>query len=387
MRSFLFGCAITIGLAGSVLAQIRDRAAKPASTATSDAATIAAGWNALAAGRADAAVKEADAVLKRRPWDRTAILLKVHALTSVAPLRGLDAYEGWLAARHVEDVGFLEPVVIGILQEIANARDAAVQRSALRALAAARVIGSQEKLDALSLPGDASLDRDVEAARGGDVTALQRLNGLASTPAGGTADLAKALAEIGSAGQPGLLLLLNSGQPQTRAAAAEALGPMKMEAARDALTKLLQDADPVVRMSATISLAQMGDPAALARVDRMLTSDVPDVQLAAARAWEGRPGPWVEVVRPLLSNPDGVTRLEAARAIAPVDPEAARSVLGTALGDANPVIRYESARVLGETFTDRLSPTDVVSLRQRLRDPDRAVRLTVASILLRLARS
>ena len=139
-------------------------------------------------------------------------------------------------------------------------------------------------------------------------------------------------------------------------------------------------------MAATISLAQMGDAAALTRVDRMLTSDVPDVQLAAARAWEGRPGPWVDVVRPLLSNPDGVTRLEAARAIAPVDPEAARKVLGTALSDANPVIRYESARVLDEAFTDGLSLTDVVSLRQRLRDPDQAVRLTVAGILLRLAR-
>jgi HEAT repeat protein len=386
MRSFFLGCAITVCLAGSALAQVRDRTAKPAATAASDAATIAAGWNALAAGRSDAAVKEAETVLKRRPWDRAAILLKIHALTSVAPVRGLDAYEAWLAARHVEDVGFLEPVVIGILQEIANVRDPDVQRSALRALAAARVAGSQEKLDALSPSGDGSLDRDVEAARAGDVTALQRVTGRASTPAGGTVVLAKALAEIGSAGAPGLLLLLNSAQPQARAAAAEALGPMKLDAAHDALTKLLQDPDPVVRMSATISLAQMGDPAALTKADRMLTSDVPDVQLAAARAWEGRPGPWVEVVRSLLANPDGLTRLEAARAIAPIDPEAARKVLGGALGDANPVIRYESARVLDEAFTDGLPLTDVVSLRQRLRDPDQAVRLTVAGILLRLAR-
>ena len=234
MRSFFFGCAITVCLAGSALAQVRDRTAKPAVTAASDAATIAAGWNALAAGRSDAAVKEAETVLKRRPWDRAAILLKIHGRSSVAPLRGLDAYEAWLAAKHVEDVGFLEPVVIGILQEIANARDPDVQRSALRALAAARVAGSQEKLDALKPSGDGSLDRDVEAARAGDVTALQRLNGRASTPAGGTVVLAKALAEIGSAGAPGLLLLLNSAQPQTRAAAAEALGPMKLDAARDA---------------------------------------------------------------------------------------------------------------------------------------------------------
>jgi HEAT repeat protein len=386
MRSFFFGCAITMCLGGSALAQVRDRTAKPGATATPDAATIAAGWNALAAGRSDAAVMEAETILKRRPWDRSAILLKIHALTSVAPLRGLDAYEEWLAARHGEDVGFLEPAVIGIVQEIANTRDPEVQRSALRALAAARVVGSQERLDALNPSGDGALDRDVEAARAGDVTALQRLNDRATTPAGGTPGLAKALADIGSAGQPGLLLLLTSSQPQTRAAAAEALGPMKLDAARDALTKLLQDSDPVVRMSATISLAQMGDPAALATADRMLAGDVPDVQLAAARAWEGRPGPWVEVVRSLLANPDGVTRLEAARAIAPVDPEAARKVLGVALGDANPVIRYESARVIDEALTDHLLLTDVVTLRQRLRDPDLAVRLTVAGVLLRLAR-
>jgi HEAT repeat protein len=387
MRSIFLGCALSLCLAGSAPAQVRDRAARPAATATSDTSSIAAGWNALAAGRGDAAIKEADAVLGRRPWDRAAIVLKIHALAAAAPLRGLDGYEAWLTAPHAEDAGLLEPVVIGVLQQIAHAPDRELQRRALRALAANHVAGAQQALDALPASADNGFDRDVQAARAGDGAAVQRLNTEASTPAGGTPLLVQALAGIGAAGEPGLLLLLRSPQPQTRAAAVEALGAMKSAQAREILTTLLQDPDPVVRVSATVSLAQLGDAAALAKVDAMLASNVPDVQLAAARTWQGRPGPWVEVVRPLLENPDGLTRLEAARAIAPVDPEAARRTLTAALGDSNPVIRYESAQVVDEALDGHLSATDVAALRQRLRDPDAAVRLAVASALLKLART
>ena len=139
-------------------------------------------------------------------------------------------------------------------------------------------------------------------------------------------------------------------------------------------------------MSSTITLAQMGDATALSAVDRMLASNVPDLQIAASRAWEGRPGPWVEAMRPLLDNPEGLTRLEAARAIAPVDPEAARRVLGAALADSNPVIRYESAKALEEVPALHLASTDIAALRQRLRDGDATVRMSAASALLRLAR-
>jgi HEAT repeat protein len=95
----------------------------------------------------------------------------------------------------------------------------------------------------------------------------------------------------------------------------------------------------------------------------------------------------VAVVRPLLENPDGLIRLQAARVIAPVDPESARRVLGAALGDANPVVRYESAQTLESVGDSQPSILDLPTLRQRLRDRDAHVRMTVARTLLKLARS
>jgi hypothetical protein len=111
------------------------------------------------------------------------------------------------------------------------------------------------------------------------------------------------------------------------------------------------------------------------------------VQLAAAEAWEGREGPWVAVIRPLLDNPDGVIRLQAARAIGPIDPAAARRVFDQALGDDNPVVRYESAKALDSLAEANPGVLDLPALRRRLRDHDAHVRLAVASALLKLARS
>jgi HEAT repeat protein len=206
-------------------------------------------------------------------------------------------------------------------------------------------------------------------------------------PSGGSPALARAFAGLGvSAGEPGLLLLAQNANPETRAAAVEGLGAIKSEAARAAVVALQQDSDPRVRMASTISLAQMGDPSAMTEVERMINGNIPDTQIMAARAWEGRQGPWVGAVRALLDNPDGLIRLSAARAIAPVDPDAARRVLGTALSDANPVIRYESAKALAEVPDLRLTGEDLASLRARLRDGDPAVRASAAAAVLRLAR-
>ncbi len=119
----------------------------------------------------------------------------------------------------------------------------------------------------------------------------------------------------------------------------------------------------------------------------MLATNVPQVQLEAAEAWSGRPGPWVDAIRPLLDNMDGFTRLDAARILAPVDPEAARRTLTAALGDLNPVIRYESAKVIDTLVDTQPETADMPMLRQRLRDADRGVRTAVASALLKLARS
>jgi HEAT repeat protein len=153
------------------------------------------------------------------------------------------------------------------------------------------------------------------------------------------------------------------------------------------LHSLFDGMDPATRVPATVALAQLGDAPALARIDQMLASNVPQVQIAAAEAWSGRPGPWTEIIRALLDNPDGFTRLDAAKAIAPVDPEAAKRTLNAALDDPNPVIRYQSATSIEDLSEGNPAVLDVASLRKRLRDADPMVRLVVASTLLKLARS
>jgi HEAT repeat protein len=386
MYPFVSTCVLTFCLAAAAPQPARDRAAATAQSPSSDVSAMAAGWKAFADGRTDDAVKQADAILARRAWDRGALTLKISALAAAAPARALAAYEMWIAGGHTDDAGLLEPVAISVLQEIAAGGNTELRPSALRALAGARVQGAQKSLDALAAGPGHELERDLAAARSGDAAALQRLSAEASRPEGGSPALAQALGEAGLGGEAGLIVLLKSNNPQTRAASAEALGTMKSEHAAAALQGLMRDPDPAVRAAATVSLAQLGDTTALATVDRMLASDVPDAQIAAARAWSGRPGPWVAVVRALLDNQDGLTRLEAARAIAPVDPEAAQRVLTGALGDPNPVIRYESAKAIDIMLDLPSASANVASLRQRLGDRDAAVRLPAASALLKLAR-
>jgi HEAT repeat protein len=376
----LHGVVLLLTLAQA--APPRPQAAPPKDA---DAVALAAGWNAIGAGQYAVAARVADTILQRRPWDRAAHVLRIQALAKALPERGLDAYEQWLKRNRAEDAGMLEPVAIAVLQQIAEGPKPQLHREALRALLLARVVGAREALTAEKNDPEAQIDADLAAARAGDADAAQRLTAMA--PSGGSPALARAFAGLGvSAGEPGLLLLAQNANPETRAAAVEGLGAIKSEAARTAVAALEKDSDPRVRLASTISLAQMGDPSAMTEVERMINGNIPDTQIMAARAWEGRQGPWVGAVRALLDNPDGLIRLAAARAIAPVDPDAARRVLGTALRDANPVIRYESAKALAEVPDLRLTGEDLASLRPRLRDGDPAVRLSVAAAVLRLAR-
>jgi len=371
--------------------QPRDRAPRPANAgANTDASTLASGWTALASGQFDNAAKAAEQILRRRPWDRAALTLKITAMSASAPLSGLDAYEQWIAAKHNEDAAFLEPVAIAVLQEVAKGADVNRRSLALTALAASQVAGAREALDAVAASqsgAQARLATEADAARGGDAAAVGRLNAQAGDRAAASVALAQALQEIGSGGEPGLLMLINAQNPAVRAAAVRALASMKSERALPVFQTLFDGMDPATRVPATIALAQAGDARALARVDQMLASGVPNVQIAAADAWSGRPGPWVEVVRPLLDNQDGFTRLDAARVIAPVDPDAAKRTLSSALDDLNPAIRYESAKRIDALIDEHQEVSDLGTLRKRLRDPDPMVRLTVASTLLRLARS
>src|SRR5438552_5387209 len=160
MRAFLTSAATLILIvcgATDARAQARDRASAGAAAPASDAATLAAGWTALAAGRQDEAARDADTILRRRPWDRAAVVLKISALSAAAPLRALDAYEQWIAPGRPDDPGLIEPIAIGVLQEIAKGLDEHRQRGAVKTLVEAQVMGARETLDALPTQEDTRL--------------------------------------------------------------------------------------------------------------------------------------------------------------------------------------------------------------------------------------
>lgn len=368
--------------ASGVSAQTRDQATGRGGAPASDASTLASGWAALASGQADAAARAAAQVLTRAPWNHAAMALRIEALSAADPMRGLDAYEKWLANRTREDAGLLEPSPRAMLRQIAAGPDADLRHEARRLLADAGVVVKAETSD----PAD-QLAADAAQAKNGDVPARKRLETAVSE---GTIDpgaLAQSLEAAGPVGTPMLLTMLTKPAGPARAAAAAALGRRKAEEAKPELRKLMTDADPFVRSTAAVALGRMGDDQGMAVVERMLQSEVADLRLMAAEAFNGQGGPWISAIRPLLDNRDGVTRLQAARLIAPVDPEAARRTLQEASGDTNPVIRAEAAKVMADVADAVPDATDLAQARRLLRDSDATVRVHAAGVLLAAARA
>ena len=160
----------------------------------------------------------------------------------------------------------------------------------------------------------------------GDEAALGRLETAGSPVA--RRRFVEALEDGGSTNVPALLALLDDArygdQPATPPPRSAGSAPRRP---RPGLREALQAEYPHTRHVAAVALARLGDPEGQAEVARMLTTDVADVQLmAAASAWNGRPGPWVDAVVPLLTDQTGLVRLEAARLLAAVRPDEAQRV-------------------------------------------------------------
>ena len=119
----------------------------------------------------------------------------------------------------------------------------------------------------------------------------------------------------------------------------------------------------------------------------MLSSDIPDFRLMGAEAWEGRPGPWVDALEPILQNDAGLLRLQAARLLAPVRPDAAAETLRRASADENPVVRAEAVRTIERLAADGTFLWDVATLRRMLRDAEPGIRLSAAAALLARVRA
>ena len=340
---------------------------------------IARGWAAVSEGRSDAAVGFTDELLKADPTDHAAVELKIEALAA-APLRALDTYEKWLGGGP-EDVSLLGAVAAATLHEIARGDDRSLQMDALAALAGNRDASAAARLAAIRQSGD-GLTALLLARAGDPDAARQLLRDSGSIP---PAALAEALPAAGEAALPRLVELLENPAPPVRAAAALALGRVGSPQAIPSLRALLAK-EPMSRPYAAVALAKLGDEAGLQIARELLASDVPDIRLLGAVAFEGgTDGPWVDALVPLLDDPNGLTRIRAAELISRVRPDSAAATLAGAAGDPNPVVRADVARAMKESglLEPHRTEEHLPLLRQLLRDPDPAVRLPAAASILR----
>lgn len=354
--------------------RVSSQTAGPADAA---AAALGRAWTAIAAGRTDEAVAAADQLLKTNPRDRRAMTVKVEALAPETPLLALDAYEKWLAVVSSEDIFLLDPIARGTLERIASGTGARLRLEALEILAGAGVVSARQRLSQ-----DGGRAADLALARLGDRAAWERLKGAEFDQQRPELRI-EVLSLGGASALDSLRPLLAEKSGAVRAKAVEAIGRVGGKAAIEDLRAAVADPEFHVRATATVALAKLGDAQAARAVEEMLTSPVADVRLLAAEAFSARgAGPWVDAILPLLNNNEGVIKLRAAELLAPVNPEAARSVLDAASQDANPVVRSEAARVLGAPAVARALSGDLAALRRALRDADAAVRLHAASAIL-----
>jgi hypothetical protein len=158
--------------------------------------------------------------------------------------------------------------------------------------------------------------------------------------------------------------------PFVRLTAIETAGEVGATAVRDRLRALLGTPDLLTRLTAAVALKRLGAAEGDALLAESLQSDLPDARLLAAMAFVQSRGPWMESVRPLLADPNGLNSLRAAALLAPYEPSGITRVLFTALEDANPTIRDEAARIL-----TGMPGTDPAAFRLMLADASPWVRL------------
>lgn len=347
------------------------------------AAALGRAWTALAHGQQADAVRAADEALRINARSHDAIAAKIAALSVADAARALDTYEGWV--KTTDDVFLLDPIARGVLASIAAGGDTALQIAALEQLARAGTEAARTRLAELRTKAQ-NHAAAAALARLGDAAAASKL--VETVRSGAVApDAAPELLEsAGSAAVPALRELLKHPVAPVRADAARALGRLGVTDAASDLRTAMADQNPLVSASAAVALTKLGDREGETRTKEMLESELPDFRLMAAEAYVGRGGgPWVNAIMPLLRDPNGLMRFQAAALIAPIDPDAVREVLVSGVSDPNPVIRGEAARVLADQIASKSVMTDLPSVRRLLRDRDPAVRLRAAEIVLGLA--
>ena len=133
---------------------------------------------------------------------------------------------------------------------------------------------------------------------------------------------------------------LANGKPQSRAAAASALGdvtePVEKRRAVDALVRALDDDHPQVRMEACASLGELREPGALPHLIKRLSDGAPPVRQNAAIALGtiGHADGFQPLADALKSGPADL-RFQAATSLAEIDPQRAFDFVMAALDDSD----------------------------------------------------
>lgn len=332
--------------------------------ADTEVAALARGWAALAAGDLAQARLAAQWARTKGPHSVSALALAVEVeIVATGPVAGLNVYEQWLKDRKIEAAYVLRRVATAFLHAEARQPNSSIAKTlALKALMA------DADPVAVAMLGN---DRSVQVL----VSQLPSSSSKIGT--------IKALGDSGNRlAIPPLIDLLGTGRDDDRAAAAESLGRLGAREAIVPLQSLLSHENFTVRMSAAAALYRLGDDTGAPLLNQLLMSEHSGVRIGAAEALSVRPGGgWLEVARTLTADSDQSVQLDAARLVAPSDPQLAESVLARLGQSDNLAVREEAGRILAERVV-----SDIPTLRQQLRSQNTAEAVRAAARLLELIR-
>jgi HEAT repeat protein len=341
---------------------------------------------ALAEGRTADALRMADTAARNAPRSRDAAALQIQILTGLEELpRALSAYDRYAGAVGKPDAALLAPIALQQLRITAAIAvdDPRLASEALERLARAGDAAAKARLQQISIDRagtSLAVLADGALARLGDASASARLSTLVSSE--GIRDKSTLIEAIARSGSRSAVIdlraLLQDPDPNARMAAMEALGRLGDRESIPAIRALLQDDYPPLRSRAVMTLARLGDSEVGESIARMRESPAGDVRLEALAldrtlsAADRR-----AATKAALADPDPLTRVRAAEAIAAEDPAAARAALVRVTGEADPTLRREAARAL-----EALKPADLGVCRRLLADPSDWVRTYAAGAVL-----
>lgn len=350
-----------------------------------EAGRVAAGWAVLAQGKNNEAAGYADTLLQQFPRSPAALTFAVEAhIAGRGASFALDTYERWLNGRTVEEPGVLSRIGRAVLYEWARQTgDRTARIEALRALAGEGVQEAGAVLLA-SMNAGGTGERNALVALG-DPAAIDKAIDRLRTPAGGKLPEIYALSFSKSPRvvQP-LVDLLRDPDPNTRAAAVDALGKVGRREATPAVKAVFdapldRSTTRTVHLAAAGALLRLGDLSGLPELREMAKSEYVGFRRSAAAYLASYPDDeWRALARSLAADPDPFTRLLAAEWLLPHDEDFARSVLDALLADANPEVREQAGTLLAHDT----QKADYPMLRRLLRAQSGRIRVAAAARLM-----